>query len=181
MTCEEFENQIPDYLENQLLPADRARVAAHLAGCANCRAFARQLEQLDAELLRKVKAPALPASFKVRLQQRIQTETVVLPEAQRAERKRQLQAEYEAGLARLNRFPLPPGKLLEGLGYAGVIALAGGLAWLFLPRLANLLAGSAVSGLNQSLLLSLVASAIFVAIGLAVAFPRRVRRILSAV
>lgn len=180
MPCEEFENRISDYLENQLPAADRARVAAHLADCANCRAFARQLEQLDAQLSRTVKAPTLPASFKTRLQERIQT-TVVLSEAQRAERKRQLQAEYEAGLARLNRFSLPPRKLLEGLGYAGVIALASGLAWLFLPHLANLLAGPRLSSSNQSLLLSLVASAFFVALGLAEAFPRRMRRIWSAV
>src|SRR5450432_3263380 len=126
MACEEFENQISDYLENQLPPADRARVAAHLAGCADCRAFAQQLEQLDAQLLRAVKTRALSADFKARLQQRVQM-TVVLSEAERAERKRQLQAEYEAGLARLNRFTLPPRKLLEVLGYAGMFALAGWL------------------------------------------------------
>jgi anti-sigma factor RsiW len=181
MACEEFENLISDYLENQLLPADRARVAAHLAGCTDCRAFVRQLEQLDLALLRTVKAPALSATFKARLQQRIQIETAVLSEAQRAERKRQLQAEYETALARLNRFPPPPRKLPEGLGYAGLIALAGLLAWLLLPRLANLLARPALNGINQSLLLSWVASAIFVAIGLATAFPRCVRRILSVV
>jgi anti-sigma factor RsiW len=175
MACEEFENQIADYVENQLPPADRSRITTHLAGCADCRAFAQQLEQLDAKLARALKAPVLPESFKTSLQRRIQT-TAVLSEAQRAERKRQLQAEYEADLARLNRFPLPPRKLLEGLGSAGLIVLAGWLAWLFLPRLANLLAGPALGGINPSLLFSLVASAIFVAIGLAAAFPRQVKK-----
>ena len=182
MACEEFENEISDYLENQLLPADRSRVAAHLAGCAGCRAFARRLEQLDAELLRAVPVPALSATFKTGLQQRLQNETVAWTAVQCAERKRRLLAEYEAGLARLNRFSLPPPrKLLEGLGYAGLIALVGGLTWLFLPRLENLLAGPAAGGGGQSLLLSLLASAIFVAIGLAAAFPRQVRKLWLAV
>ncbi len=181
MECQQFEIPISDYLENQLSPADRACVAAHLAGCADCRAFAQQFELLDAALLHRLKAPTLPATFKARLQKRIQTETVVLSEAQLAERKHQLQAEYEMALAQLSQVALSPHKILEGLGNGGLIALAGGLAWLILPQSANLLAGHALDSINQSLLLSLIASAIFVAIGLAAAFPRRVRRILSAV
>lgn len=176
MACEQFENKIADYVENQLPQGDRSRIATHLAGCADCRAFAQQLEQLDARLARALKAPVLPESFKTNLQQRMQA-TAVLSEAQRAERKRQLQSDYEADLARLNRFPLPPRKLLEGLGSAGLIVLAGWLAWLFLPRLANLLAGPALGGINPSLLFSLVAATIFVTIGLAAAFPGQVKKI----
>lgn len=180
MPCEEFENPISDYLENQLSPADRAKIAAHLAGCNDCRAFARQLKQLDMALLRTVKAPVLPTAFKSKLQRRIQT-TVVLSESDRAERKRQLQAEYEAVMARLNHFPLPPRKLLAGLGYCGLIALTAWLAWLLIPRLTNLLAGTALGEVNQSLLLSLATSAIFVVIGLAAAFPTQVKRLMALV
>jgi anti-sigma factor RsiW len=176
MACEELENQIADYLENQLPPTDRTRVAAHLAGCADCRAFARQLEQLDAALLRAVKPPPIPATFKARLHRRIQIEPAVLSEAQRAERKRQLQAEYEAGLARLGwRMPVFP-LFMRNLGYAAVVVLAGCLTWLLPPQLATHLAGLGISGIDQSLLLLLVAGAIFVAIGLAAAFPRRFRK-----
>src|ERR1035438_366310 len=107
MACEEFENQIADYVENQLPPADRSRIATDLAGCADCHAFAQRLEQLDAKLARALKAPVLPASFRTSLQQRIQM-TIVLSEAQRAELKHQLQADYEADLARLNRFRVTP-------------------------------------------------------------------------
>jgi anti-sigma factor RsiW len=177
MACEEFENQISDYLENQLHLADRSQVAAHLAGCANCRALVRQLEQLDAKLSRTVKAPTLPGNFKAKVQQRIQT-TAVLSATERAERRRQMQAEYAEGLARLNSFPLPSRRILEVLGYAAVVALAGWLAWRFLPQLTDLLAWPASSHGNQSLLFSLVTSAVFVVITLAAAFPRQVRRLL---
>ncbi|MBC8094314.1 MAG: zf-HC2 domain-containing protein [Akkermansiaceae bacterium] len=180
MPCEEFEIQIADYVENQLLSPDRARVAAHLAVCADCHAFAQQLEQLDVALLRTVKAPPLPATFKAKLQRRLQT-TVVLSEIQRVERKRQMQAEYEAGLARLNRFPLPPRKLLESLGHGGLIALAGWLAWQFLPQLGNFLAESGWGDFNQSVLFAWLVSVICLVLGLTAAFPMRVRRIFSAV
>jgi hypothetical protein len=60
MACVEFENLVLHYLEKQLSPEAQSRVAAHLAQCAVCREFARQLEQLDAQLTRGVKTPALP-------------------------------------------------------------------------------------------------------------------------
>jgi hypothetical protein len=179
MACIEFENQIPDYLEKQLPPAEQSRVAAHLAGCATCRAFVRQLEQLDVKLARTVKAPVLPPEFRARLQQRIQT-IPVWSEADRAERKRRLQAEYEIGLARLDRLPLPPRRLLHGLGYATLLASVGWVGWQFLPQLGNFLTRPSPTGLDQNLPIALAVSAIFVAVGLAeAAFPRQLRRVLS--
>jgi len=181
MACIEFENQIPDYLEKQLPPAAQSRVAAHLAGCAACRAFARQLDQLDAALARTVKAPTLPPEFRARLQQRIQT-IPVWSKGEIAERKRQLQAEYEAGLARLSLFHLPPRRLLQRLGYVILLATVGWFGWQFLPQLVNLLARLSPPVLNQNLAIALAVSVIFVVMGLAAAaFPRQLRRILSAV
>jgi predicted anti-sigma-YlaC factor YlaD len=181
MDCLEFETQIPDYLEKQLPPATQSRVAAHLAGCAGCRALAHQMEQLDLELARTVTAPGLPPDFRTRLEQRIQT-LPVWSEAERAERKRRLQAEYEAGLARLRLFPLPPRRLLQGLGCVSLVGTVCWLGWWFLPRLGNLLARLSPPGTNQELPMALVVSVIFVAAGLAAAaFPRHLRRVALAV
>src|SRR5208282_3428641 len=101
MSCEEIENKILEYQENQLSLAQRVEVETHLAGCAGCRIFARQLQQLDAAILAGLKVPALSAEFDRRLQERIQVAPAALSEARRAERERQLQAEFEAGQARI--------------------------------------------------------------------------------
>src|SRR6478672_8869465 len=101
MLCEEIENQILDYQENQLSSARREEVETHLAGCANCRIFAQQLRQLDEQLSARGKIPATSADFDRKLRERIQAVPAVLLEAQKTERKRQLQAEFEAGMARI--------------------------------------------------------------------------------
>ncbi|MFN0167276.1 MAG: anti-sigma factor family protein [Bryobacteraceae bacterium] len=48
MACEEFEDRLIDYAE--LLAADREDVDAHLAGCAECRAYPETLTVLDSKL-----------------------------------------------------------------------------------------------------------------------------------
>jgi anti-sigma factor RsiW len=180
MTCDEYESRFLAGPEDQLPADERAAGEKHLTTCAACQTLVRQLQQLDAALTLKVKAPALSAGFNERLSERIQAEPAVLPQAQRAERKRQLQAEYEAGLAKLGRYALPPGRLLEGLRYAVPVALAGWLAWQFMPGLAQLLAECGLSSPSQNLLLASAAAVVFVAIGLAAAFPRRLRQLLPA-
>src|SRR5271168_2553546 len=103
MSCEEIENRILDYQENQLPPAQRQEIEAHLATCPGCRTFGRQLQQLDGALSAGVKVPAISVDFDRRLRERIEAAPAALSEAQRTERKRQLQAEFEAGMARLGR------------------------------------------------------------------------------
>lgn len=180
MACEAFEQPILDYVDNQLPPAEHARVATHLAGCAACRTFARQLEQLDTQLARTLKPPTLSPAFNARLRQRIQSMRV-LGEAERLERKRQLQVEYETGLARLNLFHVPSRRLLPTFRLATVIASVVGLVWQFLPQFVNLLGRLFQTGLNQNLAIAFTVSAIFVALGFAAAgFPRHLRRILAA-
>src|SRR5512141_2809812 len=98
MTCDEFENRFLAGFETELSADERAAGEQHLAACAACQTLARQLHQLDAALALKLKAPALPADFNQRLAKRIHAMTPVLSAAQRAERKRQLQAEYEVAL-----------------------------------------------------------------------------------
>lgn len=181
MACEQFENRILDFLENQLPLTERASVEAHLAGCTECQAFARQLEQLDAALLRRVKTPKLSENFNHKLSSRIQAEVIVLSRTELAERKRQLQAEYEAGLAKLG-WRLPNfTRLLNNLSYAFLVIAAACVVWQFTPALAGLLNRQGIVGFEQSLLLSLLTSAVFVAIGLTAAFPRQFRRLLGAV
>lgn len=172
MACEQFEPHILDYLENQLPPGERARVAAHLAACADCRAFARQLRELDTRLTRTLKVPTLSPSFNAELRRRIQI-THVMSEAEIAERKRQLQAEYEAGLARITVFPRLPRKYFELLGIAAMLGLAGWLTWLMWPRSAMEAGISGLSAASQHLLVLTAVSVVPVAIGLLLAFPAR--------
>ena len=173
MSCQEIENSILDYQENQLSPAQREEVETHLAGCANCRLFARKLQELDAALSTSVKVPALSTEFNCRLQERIQVAPAALSEAQRAERKRQLQAEFEAGTAQIVRGSFALGNLLNHLIWPAVAVIAGWLAWRFTGQLTAHLNAQSLGGLAPNLLPWLTASAVFLAVGLTEAFPRQ--------
>jgi anti-sigma factor RsiW len=187
MLCQEIENSILDYLENQLSAARRAEVEAHLAGCTGCREFARQLQRLDAALSARVRIPALSANFDRRLRERIQPAPAALSEAQRAERKRQLQAEFEAqraerkrqlqaefeaGMARISRRPFALGSLLNHLAWPALAAVAGWLAWHFTAQWTARLNVQSLGGLAPDMIPWLAAGAILLAVGLAQAFPR---------
>jgi hypothetical protein len=180
MNCDEYENRILADPESPLSADETAAAQNHLIACPRCQTLARQFQQLDAALTLKVKAPALPVDFSQRLAKRIQAETRVLSEAQRADRKRQMQMEFATGLAQLNHRAWSPQGLLAGLNYALPVALAGWFAWQLLPRLASGLKPSLLNGSGQSVLFALVAAVVFLAIGLAAAFPQRVRRLWSA-
>jgi anti-sigma factor RsiW len=45
MTCAEVAARLTDYLDGALAPADRARLAAHLEECEDCRVFVAQFAQ----------------------------------------------------------------------------------------------------------------------------------------
>ena len=181
MTCDEFENRFLAGQENQLSAHERAAGEKHLADCAACQTLARQLQQLDAALTIKVKAPVMSADFNRQLAKRIQSETTVLSETQRAERKDQLQAEYEAGLEQLRRTSLRLTGLPDGPRYVVLAALAGGFVWQFRPGLTNLLAAQGLSSSGQTLLLASAAGVVFLAIGLTAAFPRPFRQLWSLI
>lgn len=178
MNCEEFESRILDYQDNQLNPGECGIVEEHLVSCPDCRTLAEQLQKLDATLARSARIPALPLDFKSRLRERIRSESVVIPEPQREERKRQLRIEYEARLVRLNRFALPR-QVMGTLGVAVLAGLAGWQTWLALPRLANLLPETGLFGVDQVLFISCAVGAMFVAVGFAAAQPQRLSRIRS--
>lgn len=174
MLCEEIENEILDCQENRLSPARREEVETHLAGCASCRTFARRLQQLDVKLSGRIKIPALSADFDRRLRERIQATSASMSEAKRAERKRQLQAEFEAGMTRIARGSFEPGRLLEHLTRAAFAAVVGWLAWHFTAQLmAHFNAAQSVGALIPNLVPWLAASAVFLAVGLIEAFSRQ--------
>jgi hypothetical protein len=62
MSCHDARERLSDLLDDALEPEARARVDAHLAGCADCR---RELDRLRAtvSLLRAVERPQAPAGF----------------------------------------------------------------------------------------------------------------------
>jgi Putative zinc-finger len=173
MSCEEIENKILEYQENQLSFAQRVEVETHLAGCAGCRIFARQLQQLDAALSASIKVPALSAEFDRRLQERIQVAPAALSEAQRDERERQLQAEFEAGQARIEQGSFALDRLLKHLAWPALAILAGWLTSHFTLPLTVHLTAQSLGGLDPNLLPWLAASAVFLTVGLAESFPRQ--------
>ena len=173
MSCEEIENKILEYQENQLSPAQRVEVETHLAGCAGCRIFARQLQRLDAALSASVKVPALSAEFDRQLQERIQVAPAALSEAQRVERERQLQAEFEAGQTRIRRELFALDSLLRHLTWPALAILAGWLTWHFTLPLTVHLNAQSLGGLDPNLIPWLAASAVLLSVGLAEVFPRQ--------
>jgi hypothetical protein len=48
MDCTTFDDQLADYLEGDLTPADRRQVEGHLATCVRCTALVRDLERIRA-------------------------------------------------------------------------------------------------------------------------------------
>ncbi len=177
MNCDEYENRILADPERPISAEESAAAEKHLAVCTACQARVRQFQQLDATLMIKLRAPVLSADFNQRLAKRIQTEVKVLSAAERAERKRQLQLEFATGLAQLHHRPWSQAGLVAGLSYALPLAMAGWFAWLLLPRLVSTLAPALVPGLAWNILFASVAAMVFLAIGLAAAFPRRVRNL----
>lgn len=176
MSCESFEPLLPDFVAKQLPAAEQSRVEKHLAGCAECRALAQQLEQLDAQLARAIKPPRLSPTFQTKLRQRIQATPVLTPE-EIAARKLQLQAEYEAGLRRLSLVSLPPRHLLQSFVYVLALALVGWLTWRFLPQITEAIVKSGLNLPGQELLPLVLVSLLFVVIGLLAAFPQRSLRL----
>ena len=181
MTCDEFENRFLAGQESPLTTAERAAGEKHLADCAGCQTLTRELQQLDAALTATVKAPVLSADFNRRLATRIHAATPALSEAQLAERRRHIQAEYEAGREQLRRSSRLEAGLLDGLPYIALAALGGWLVWQFRPGWLNLLAAQGLSGAGQTFFLAAVAGAVFLAIGLTAAFPQAFRRLWSGI
>jgi anti-sigma factor RsiW len=50
LSCRELVELVTDHLEGALSPTDDARFEAHIAGCANCTAYVRQMRETIAVL-----------------------------------------------------------------------------------------------------------------------------------
>ncbi len=173
MDCQQFQRQVVDYLENQLPLAERAAVATHLTGCADCAAWAQQLSRLDAALTRAVQAPALRSDFSARLRDRIQTAGALLSERERSERQQELRIEFETGLVDLRRRSFGFASLMDNLGWVVLAVWAAWLFWTAGRAATNAMVQQEPVGYAQILCLSLLASGVFVLVGLSVAFQRR--------
>jgi anti-sigma factor RsiW len=66
LTCQELVALITDYLEDTLPPAERRRVAGHLATCAGCAGYLRQM-RLTIQLLGRLTPETMPATARDRL------------------------------------------------------------------------------------------------------------------
>lgn len=62
MTCSSSENLFEAYLDDTLLPAQRARLLGHLNGCGRCKGVFDELRVVDA-LLASPRAVELPENF----------------------------------------------------------------------------------------------------------------------
>jgi hypothetical protein len=160
MSCEEFELRILEQQENQLAPAQREEIETHLADCASCRMFARQLQRLDAALSANILSPVLSANFDQRLAARIRVGPTILSEAERVERKRVLQAEFEAGQARIGR------GLMRHLVWPALAVVSGWLAWRLTLDLTAHITAQSIGGLDPHLLPWLAASVVCLVVGL---------------
>ena len=67
LSCEGMLSLLSDYLDGELLPADRARVDTHLKSCVNCSRFGAELSSLLVQLREQVQGTALPSGLHERL------------------------------------------------------------------------------------------------------------------
>lgn len=176
MDCEAFENYLLNCQDGEFPASQRSEVEAHLALCSGCRELLHQFQRLDKALERQIQPVALPMDFEQKLHQRLHAKTPALSPEQLAERKRQIQEEFEEGLAHLRRWSLPPNWLEKWGTLALLAAMASWLVCHALTHLPNLPGLSAAGVAPQNLLYSLAGAGIFSAIGLAVAFYRPLRQ-----
>lgn len=69
--CEEHEFELVEWLDGDLAPDRAVAVRRHVAGCARCRAFAREMQAIDAALASALPRVQLAADFESRLHARI--------------------------------------------------------------------------------------------------------------
>jgi hypothetical protein len=186
MTCQDLERRLADSIENQLAASADSEIEAHLAECESCRQFSGHIGELDGLLSRQLKVPVLPEGFEERVRLRIRTRTTPLSEADRAERKRSLQREFEQRMAWLGSTPLNATSfvttsLLTGLAYAALATAAGLLVWFFIPVTAEWLGHHGLGGANRLFPLVIIAASVLSLAGGVAVFQDRLLRRWSAV
>lgn len=178
------ELRLLEYLDGQL-PAEAARaLEEHLGACPACQELRRQWQQLEAPLVERSARAALSADFTARLWERIERESPApLAEASRAQRRAQLEAEFQAARAGFRKHFLRTQwpALLDWLGYGVGSALCGYALLRFWPQLLGWAGQVAPAALNQSVSpLALAVSALALVAGLALAAKKPIARWLEA-
>lgn len=119
-----WNDRLQDWLDGDLSTADTAKLQAHMAGCAMCRARADELRELDSKLRSAAPRLALDDAFDAKLFAQIDA----IDDSQRAEARRRVEQELQQNLQALARdwrrallFVVP--------GLIAGVALALGLAW----------------------------------------------------
>lgn len=119
-----WNDRLQDWLDGDLSAADTAKLQAHMAGCAMCRARADELRELDSKLRSAAPRLALDDAFDAKLFAQIDA----IDDSQRAEARRRVEQELQQNLQALARdwrrallFVVP--------GVIAGVALALGLAW----------------------------------------------------
>ena len=179
MDCKTAERCLTEQLDGRLSDRRRCELETHLAACADCRTFEEQLMQLDSALSHAIDGPSLSSEFVQRLQARITTEASSWSVQERLTRKRRLQDDFEAAMAKLNRKKLDLAELMNWVGLATLGGLGAWLVWQTTPPLITWLAGGGLTPDVQTVLRSLLPSVVFLLGGLAAAFPASTRRLRS--
>src|SRR5262249_24569117 len=113
------EARLLEYLDAKLDPDHRKAVQEHLATCAHCHALSQQWRQLDSALTVALHHVSLSPAFASPRRRQIEADPPLLPAAERARKRLQLEAdlqklwrEYQKGFLRAQ---VPA--FLEYLGY----------------------------------------------------------------
>lgn len=163
--CPEFERSVAAWLEGSLPAGEREAVERHLIGCVECRAFAESFRHLDVALVRAVQAPVLSADFTARVRRRIEAEPAAVLVANRQELKRRFQAEYEAGLARMQRRFRSFGAVLDVIASGFLLAGAATVVVMNAPKALQFLPASLRTPPDRTLVVGALVGAVFLLAG----------------
>lgn len=75
MNCQECQEQLPSYIEQELTPLDRGRLEAHVDSCAACQGELTELKKV-VNGMRTLPAVAVPSNFRGKVWQRIESPSV---------------------------------------------------------------------------------------------------------
>ncbi len=95
----EWNDRLQDWLDSDIDSADAAKLQAHMADCAACRARAEELQALDRELRRAAPRLALDDTFDAKIFAQLDA----IDETKRAETRLRLEQELQQNLHALAR------------------------------------------------------------------------------
>ena len=140
MHCVDFEERILDELDGGLSAAERHLVETHIATCPACRRFRDEQAALDVRLSAVLRQPGLSPDFRQRMLRRIEAVSATLDAPELREQKRRaLEAEFEATCRAFRKNLLNVPNLLDLAGLAAVSVLGGMLLLHFMVAVDSIL------------------------------------------